>query len=99
MNAITSFRLCKLYDEELMNRVDKMTDQMYETGKIPSRNIPARPDKDYDLLIGELLVRYKEKILNDCFVPQPKHEVCDDCKKPIRMDGRGTLELLCECGL
>ena len=99
MNAITSFRLCTLSNEELINRVDKMTDEMYQTGKIPSRNIPARPDQDYDLLIGELLVRCKEKILNDFSVPQPKHEVCENCNKPIRMDGCGTLELLCECGL
>lgn len=62
MNAITSFRLCTLTDDELINRVDKLTDQMYETGKIPSRNIPARPNDDLDLLIGEILVRYKEKI-------------------------------------
>lgn len=62
MNAITGFRLCTLTDDELINRVDKLTDQMFETGKIPSRHIPARPNDDLDLLIGELLLRYKEKI-------------------------------------
>lgn len=62
MNAITGFRLCTLTDDELINRVDKLTDQMFETGKIPSRHIPAHPNDDLDLLIGELLLRYKEKI-------------------------------------
>lgn len=60
MNRITSFRLCTLSDEELLEKVDSLTDQMYQDGKIPSRNVPARPDADYDLLIGELLLRYKE---------------------------------------
>lgn len=62
MNAIVSFRLCKLSDEELINKIDLETDQMYKDGKVPSRHIPARPDDDYDLLIGELLLRFKEKL-------------------------------------
>ena len=62
MNAITSFRLCKLTDEELLDKVDSLTDEMYKTGKIPLRYIPARPDDDYDLLIGELILRYYSKI-------------------------------------
>ncbi len=62
MNTIASFRECTLTDEELINLVDEMTDKMYKNGKIPNRNIPARPNEDYDLLIGELLLRFKEKI-------------------------------------
>jgi len=60
MNGIVQFRKCTLTNEELVKAVDQMTDQMYETGKIPCRHIPARPNKDYDLLIGEMLVRFKE---------------------------------------
>lgn len=60
MNGIVSFRLCSLSDEELMDKVDKMTDDMFETQSIPKRNIPARPNSDYDLLIGELIMRFKE---------------------------------------
>jgi len=60
MNGIVQFRLCKLTDKELVEKADKMTDGLYEDGKIPSRHIPARPDHDYDLIIGELLVRFKE---------------------------------------
>lgn len=62
MNSLVSFRLCKLSDEELLEKVDQLTDEMYQTGKIHARHIPARPDQDYDLLVGELLVRFKEKI-------------------------------------
>lgn len=60
MNAITKFRLCTLTDEELLDAVDAATDRMYQTGKIPDRQIPARPDADFDLLIGELICRFIE---------------------------------------
>ena len=61
MNQIASFRLCTLSDKELLEAVDKMTDKMYQTQKVPSMNVPACPDSDYDLLIGELLLRFSEK--------------------------------------
>lgn len=38
---------------------------MYQTGKLPTRHIPARPDEDYDLLVGELLQRSKEMQAED----------------------------------
>lgn len=62
MNSIGSFRLCSLSDKELLNRVDKMTDEMYRSGKIPPRHIPAQPNNDYDLLVAELIIRYNNLI-------------------------------------
>lgn len=62
MNAIVSFRLCKLSHEELLKKVDAMTDEMYKNGKIPAAHIPARPDEDYDLLVGEMIKRFQELI-------------------------------------
>lgn len=62
MNSIASFRLCKLSDQELLEKVDKMTDEMFQKREVPERHIPAKPDSDYDLLVGELIVRFKEKI-------------------------------------
>lgn len=62
MNAIVSFRLCKLSDQELLEKVDKMTDEMFQKHEVPTRTIPAKPDSDYDLLVGELIMRFKEKI-------------------------------------
>jgi len=62
MNSIVSFRKCTLTDEELIEAVDTATDNMYIKGKIPSRNVPAEPNNDYDLLVGELLVRFKESL-------------------------------------
>jgi len=35
-----------------------MTDEMYKTGKIHYGQIPARPNEDYDLLVGELVKRF-----------------------------------------
>lgn len=61
MNAICQFRKCTLTDKELAAEIDRITDEMYfKTHEVPTRQIPARPDKDYDLLIGELLIRFKE---------------------------------------
>lgn len=60
MNAIVSFRKCTLSDEELMDKVDKMTDNMFREQEVPARHVPARPDGDYDLLVGELIMRFKE---------------------------------------
>ena len=59
MNGIANFRLCKLSNENLIKKIDLMTDEMYMSGKIPDRHVPARPDDDYDLLIGELILRFK----------------------------------------
>ena len=62
MNGVASFRLCKLSDKELLEKVDKMTDEMFQKREIPIRHIPAKPDSDYDLLVGELILRFKDKI-------------------------------------
>ena len=61
MNTISSFRLCTLSNEDLIKKVDSITDNMYKTQKVPNMHIPAMPDDDYDLLVGELLQRFSEK--------------------------------------
>lgn len=60
MNAICSFRLCTLTDEELIILIDKLTDQMFTNQEVPTRHIPARPNQDYDLLVGELIIRFNQ---------------------------------------
>ena len=60
MNNIAGFRLCTLTNEELIKKVDQECDNMYKTEKIPDRFIPARPNEDFDLLLGELLQRFSE---------------------------------------
>ena len=60
MNAITSFRLCKLSTHDLIAKIDEQTDNMFKNQEVPVRHIPARPDADYDLLIGELILRFGE---------------------------------------
>lgn len=60
MNQIAGFRLCKLSNEQLRTKIDQLTDEMYQSQTIPVRHIPARPDADYDLLVGELLQRSNE---------------------------------------
>lgn len=61
MNTIATFRKCILSYKELLCKVDLLTDQMYNNGKIPTRSIPAQPNDDYDLLVGELILRLEEK--------------------------------------
>lgn len=58
--GLIQFRLCKLENKELAERVAAALNQMYDTGRLPVREIPARPDDDFDLLIGELIVRFME---------------------------------------
>lgn len=60
MNGIATFRLCTLSDKELFRKAEKLVDEMYTTGKLPSRHIPARPNEDFDLVMGELLIRFLE---------------------------------------
>jgi len=35
-------------------------DNLTRNDGVPMRHIPARPDEDYDLLVGELLVRFDQ---------------------------------------
>jgi hypothetical protein len=69
MNAIASFRVCKLTDEQLIKRIDEKTDEIFRNPsdnfpRVLYRSIPARPDEDYDILIGELILRFKEKVID-----------------------------------
>jgi len=65
MNGIVSFMLCTLTDEELIARVDLYTDNMFRAQEVPTRHIPAQPNNDYDLLVGELILRFKAAIESD----------------------------------
>ena len=60
MNAIASFRKCTLSTIELIAKIDVQTDVMFKKQEVPTRQIPALPNEDYDLLIGELVLRVRE---------------------------------------
>jgi len=63
MNALVYFGLCTLSDKELITKVDKMTDGLFEGNRgFLTRNVPARPNEDYDLLVGELIKRFSKRI-------------------------------------
>lgn len=68
MNAIVSFRKCTLSDDELLEKVDQVTDILFdykhkhERERVLSRHVPARPNSDYDLIVGELIVRHKWRV-------------------------------------
>lgn len=65
MNTIATFRKCTLSNDELLKKVDQMTDGLFdlkhksERDRLLTRHIPAQPDNDYDLLVGELLIRFQ----------------------------------------
>jgi hypothetical protein len=61
MNAIASFRKCTLSNTELLDKVDNQTDRIFKKQKVPTRHIPAEPNEDYDLLVGELILRFDSK--------------------------------------
>lgn len=105
MNAITHFRKCTLTNEELMQMVDQQTDSIFTLGKIPTRHIPARPNKDYDLLVGELILRFKELTeqsqLHAIMQAEgsdemcgsdccPNDGACEHCQNPIRKGAEGA---------
>lgn len=57
--GLVQFRLCTLDDESLANAVLGGLQKMYKPPvSVPARNIPARPNEDFDLLVGELVVRF-----------------------------------------
>lgn len=61
--GIVNFRLCTLSDQDLAEAVAAGLNKMYkEPVTVPSRQIPARPNEDFDLLVGELIVRFLAKI-------------------------------------
>lgn len=87
MNSIAQFRLCTLSNEKLLKAVDKAIDQIVITGKIPTRNIPARPDQDYDLLVGELILRFyeRDKLIKKIIekLPTKKEDINIDALKAL----------------
>ena len=59
--GIVQFRKCTLSDKELAEAVAEGLNKMYtEPVQVPPRHIPAQPDNDFDLLVGELIVRFME---------------------------------------
>lgn len=62
MNTIATFRECTLSDNDLLEKVDELTDTIFKTQSVPTRHIPARPNEDYDLLVGELILRFKDRL-------------------------------------
>jgi hypothetical protein len=62
MNEIVGFGLCTLSNEVLIKEVDRQCDEMFINQKVPIRHIPARPNEDFDLLLGEVLIRLKELV-------------------------------------
>ena len=60
--GLVQFRKCTLTDRGLAEAVAKGMNEMYtDPVSVPARQIPARPDEDFDLITGELIVRYLEK--------------------------------------
>lgn len=56
--GLVQFRKCTLSDKALAEAVVAGLAKMYkEPCSVPSRHIPARPDEDFDLLVGEMVYR------------------------------------------
>lgn len=55
--GIVQFRKCTLNNQALAEKTANILNKMYSDGKIPSRQIPAHPDDDFDLLVGEMAYR------------------------------------------
>jgi hypothetical protein len=91
MNEIAKFRKCTLTNEQLCAKVDEQIDEMYKTRQIPCRCIPARPDEDFDLLVGELILRFY-----DTFRIKMSEVVCT-CSGETQVSRINGRFLCCEC--
>jgi len=58
MRVTVQFRKCTLKDQELIEKIDGMTDQIFIKKEVPLRYFPGKPNEDYDLLVGELIMRF-----------------------------------------
>ena len=65
MNNLIGYNNCTLTDKELIELVDNHVDNMYKTGRIPRRHLPAKPNSDFDLVLGELLQRFNNLSSSD----------------------------------
>jgi len=74
MNNLVKLTECTLTDQELIQKVDQGTDQMYRARRIPDMCIPARPNEDYDLLVGELILRFAKMKKHDDWIDFNDHE-------------------------
>lgn len=108
MNGVATFRKCSLSNDELIKRADGMIDSLYNENadrhKILSRHIPARPDEDFDLVLGEVLLRLRDagsvKKLQDLmdwnhdFAKRvfPKH--CEDPRAPLYHLNKEVTEII-----
>jgi len=82
MNSICQFGKSTLTDAQLLKLVDEKTDDMFRSQQIPTRHVPARPDEDYDLLIGELLLRFRAMMMQPNYTPYPTSEKDADITCP-----------------
>lgn len=97
MNAIASFRKCTLSNDELLKKVDELTDEMFQTLKVPYKHIPARPNSDLDLLIGELLLRFNEDKWIDANKRQPELLENENYSNNVWAVCDGNLMIMCYC--
>lgn len=95
MNAIASFRKCTLSNDELLKKVDELTDEMFQTLKVPYKHIPARPNSDLDLLIGELLLRFNEDKWIDATKRTPEIIDGQDYSHNVLAVCDGELKVMC----
>lgn len=63
--GLVHFRLCTLTDTELAKAVSDKLQAVYDNkmsaNNLLSRHVPARPNEDFDLLVGELIFRLLNK--------------------------------------
>lgn len=91
--GICNFRKCTLSDDELLQAVSNHMEKLYQVGSIPCRHIPARPNEDFDLLVGELMIRLSETVeavgllqavLADNYNLENSHEIDPELRNAIQ---------------
>ena len=61
MNELSeSLRPCTLTDDQLTDKIDAIVESMVTKGEFPCVHVYADPNTEFDLMVDELILRFKE---------------------------------------
>jgi len=76
--GLVQFRKCTLTDQELAEKVAEGLAKMYTPPvSVPDRPIPADPNEDFDLLVGELVYRFSKRVPISYLIKFDRYELTE----------------------
>jgi len=82
--GLVQFRKCTLTDQELAEKVADGLAKMYTPPvRVPDRPVPADPDNDFDLFVGELVYRFSKRVPISYLIKFDRYELKEVAVKCI----------------